>query len=1066
MPKQVIRQIPFQELFKRVIGHPWAVILIVGTVTLLFALQVPKLSFQTSIYDLIIEDLPETAAHHKFKQIFGSDEIIRVVIKAENILEPITFRKIESLSQHAVKISGVRRVISLPEIKKAVDISGKWPIKKFAGIVAPIDLFRKNIVSNDNKTTVLTLVLSNDADTESVIQAVNGLIAEQTRDLSLYQIGMPLVSQALVQLTERDFFRLPPITILIIAVILLLLFRNFHGLFMPLICVISTLVWTFGLMAWARIPLSMLTQIVPVFLVAVGTAYCLYIMSEYIRCSQRSSSPVEVVARTYSGISFPTVLAVITTVIGLGSLLVNRIPTIREFAIFSCLGMFSLLVIILTLLPAMMCVIPLPRKNLTDKSKNFDWLDRVINGIIHLDLNRQMITLPVLGGLVVFCILGIFRIKVETNPLGYFKKDVPVYRNFHDIYRDLSGSFPINLVMAGNEKDYFEDPGHIADIARAQEFLEKLSGVDKTVSFADYLKLVNYATNRFDPKYYALPEEGWELRMIMNSYKTVLGEDMFARFMTPELSSTNILLLTHLSSSRQFLETREKIMDHVQKSFSRSLSWDVTGFGMVISASSHLLTSGQIKSLSITIVLVFGIMFVLFLSSKVGFIAAATNLFPIVIIFGVMGWFNIELSMVTGLIASIAIGLAVDDTIHYLVRYNEEFRKDLDRAQALSKTLSRVGRPIIFTTLTISAGFSILVLSGFSPTAVFGVMIVITMFAALVGDMILLPSLMMHVELVTLWDLVRLKMGMEPRHGIPLFQGMTRTQVHYICMAGALKEIDAGEILFQKGEQSDSMYAVISGEMDVVDHAIDQDGQKKPGFQKLLMTLKAGDVVGEMGLIRAVPRSATVRASNTSELLQINLKMIQRMQWLYPAIAHKFFFNLMTVLCDRIENASHCLFESSFIDDLTGLCNQKGFMEYLDKEIHRSRRYRTDLSLYLITLEEEGDSSLTCFDVNDPMLCGLSDAISGQIRKSDTLGRLAASTFALILPQTSAAKAVAIRKRLEELLRTNPNFVSGNELIIKFGLAGLMESGAETTQELFSQAQEAMPKTSKSWIEF
>ena len=128
MLKQVIHQVSFQELFKRVIAHPWVVILIVGAVTFLFALQMPRLSFKTSIYDLIIEDLPETAIHHKFKQIFGSDEIIRVVIKAENIFEPITFRKIESLSQNAAKISGVRRVISLPEIKKASIVLGLWVI--------------------------------------------------------------------------------------------------------------------------------------------------------------------------------------------------------------------------------------------------------------------------------------------------------------------------------------------------------------------------------------------------------------------------------------------------------------------------------------------------------------------------------------------------------------------------------------------------------------------------------------------------------------------------------------------------------------------------------------------------------------------------------------------------------------------------------------------------------------------------------------------------------------------------------------------------------------------------
>jgi predicted RND superfamily exporter protein len=363
--------------------------------------------------------------------------------------------------------------------------------------------------------------------------------------------------------------------------------------------------------------------------------------------------------------------------------------------------MFSLMVIVLTLFPAALALFPLPKQKANGTTETPAIIDRFLGWIVHLDLHKQKITLPILGIFVVFCIIGIFRIRVETSPVEFFKKDTAVSRHFHDIYKDLSGSFPVNVVMASEDDDYFEDPDNLAEIAELQEFLETLPGVDKTVSFAEYLKLVNYASNQFDPKYYTLPEEGFEVRMLMNNYRIMLGEDMFTRFMNYYLSKANILLFTHISSSRDFLETREKIFAHVQENFSKDLTFDVTGLGMVVSASSHLLTKGQVRSLSLTVVLVFSIMFLLFLSSKVGLVAIVPNLFPIVINFGIMGWLGIELSMVTSLIASIAIGLAVDDTIHYLVRYNREFKKSLDDKLALTETIKHVGRPIVFTTLTI-----------------------------------------------------------------------------------------------------------------------------------------------------------------------------------------------------------------------------------------------------------------------------------------------------------------------------------------------------------------------------
>lgn len=1059
MRSRIVKLLSPSGYLEWIVRRPAVAIAIALAASVFFAWQIPRLSFKTSIYDLQIEDLPETTRYEDFKKLFGSDEIIRIVVKTDDVFETATFAKVSELAEAVSKIDGVRRVVSLPGIKQAIDLTGNWSLEKFYAVVSQVRLFKKNLFSDDRKTTALTLVLKADSDPDQIIPQVERLISTAGNGFSIYQVGMPLISQALVRFTEKDFFRLPPITFLLIAVILFVIFRKVRYILIPLGCVCLVLIWTFGLMALLETPLSMLTMIVPVFLIAVGTAYCLHIVSEYLACIREVDSPQAASIATFANISFPTALAVLTTIIGLGSLLVNRIPTIREFALFSCFGMFSLLVITLGVLPAVLALIPLPFEKRYQEKRAPDFFDRLIEKIIHIVLNKQKVAFSILGAIVVICSIGILRIRVETNPVGYFKSDTPVIQHFYDIYRDLSGSFPINVVVESKDTDHFEDPRHLADIARFQEFLSTLPGVDKTISFADYMKLVNYVLNAFDPKFYALPEEGFESRMVINNYTTMLGQDMFDRFMNPGLSKTNIVLLTHISSSREFLKTRDKIIAHAQRSFARDLSLDVTGFGIVISASSHHLTNGQVKSLLLTMMLIFTIMFILFLSVKVGLIAILPNLFPIVVNFGIMGWLGIELSMVTSIIASIAIGLAVDDTIHYLFRYNRLFRKDLDDKRAIRDTLKQIGRPIVFTTLTICAGFSILMFSSFKPTAVFGIMMTITLLSALVGDLILLPSLMQHVELVTLWDLVRLKLGQEPAKGIPLFKGFSHTEIHSLIMAGSLKNIEAGEVLFHKGEPSDSMYTIISGTMEVFDTTIEREACREPGRQRLINRMKAGDVLGEMGLLRSAPRSATVVACEPVELLPINWKMIKRLQWLYPPTAQKFMINLLTILCGRVERLTTCLSEVKVLDDATGLNDRESFVSLTNKEIQRARRYQTPLSLCLVKVEF--DNAATPLDLwqQKKIMQSVSETLCRHVRGCDILGRCGAQIFGLLLPQTATEKARLICNRLRFLMQSHHEGNDGIRLKIAFGLSEFSFAKPETAPALIDRAAGSLEQT-------
>ncbi len=1041
-----------EKALLRIVRNPLPVLLAVLAVTLLFAWHLPSLSFKTSIYDLAVEDLPETANYEAFKKTFGSDEIIQVVVRSgESIFEPATFAKVGAIAEQLAAVRGVRQVVSLPHIKKDLDKMGNWSLPEFTTLVGPVELFRKNLISDDHKATAITLILSTDADPDRVIEKVGEIIAATPKTLSLYQIGMPLVSQALVHFTQRDFFRLPPITFCIIALLLLLLFRNIVCLIVPAVCIVTALLWTLGFMAWTGVPLSMLTMVVPIFLIAVGTAYCLYLCAEYMACASSCPSAADAVFSAFSNVTLPTILAVSTTVVGLGSIVVNRIAAIREFALFSCFGMLSLLVIVLTLFPALLAVLPLPRRKSAEGKHTPDVFDRIVAWLVDLNLNRQKLVYSLALAVAVFCGIGVFFIRVETNPVSYFKEDTPVSRHFHDVYRDLAGSFPLNVAVKGEGPDFFEKAVNLKAVARLQDYVATLPDVDKSVSLADYLKLVNYATNRFDPAYYRLPDEDYEVRMLLRSMRQLLGDGIFLRFVNKELSAANIMLLTHIESSRRFLHTRDLILQHVRQGFPADIAWDVTGLGIVISESGHLVTTGQVESLSITGILIFLIMLVLFLSVKVGFVAMVPNIFPILVNFGIMGWLGIELSLVTSLIASIAIGLAVDDTIHYLVRYNREFRKDLDERRALRDTLTHMGRPMIFTTLTIALGFSILMFSSFQPTAIFGFLMVVTLVTALMGDLVLTPSLMLHVQIVTLWDLIRIKLGVQAQL-MPLFRELSRNQIHFILLAGVLKKFPAGEVLFRKGDYSDTMYAVISGTLDVLDPLMGDEAGDGGAMYRRIRQLTAGDVAGEMGLVRSASRSATVVVAQPSELLAINWKMLKRLNLIYPPAAQQFFVNLLSVISDKLERTTKALSASSRLDDLTGLHNREGFTEILEKEVQRAHRYyHGDLSLGLIAIDTGSARTNGGREVRDRILRSATRRVTRLKREVDVLGRLDVRTIGVLLPHTSGPGAQIICSRMRQEAERETLRMPRSDVRVKLGFAHLIAEPRETAEQFLAR---------------
>ncbi|MEJ2096772.1 MAG: GGDEF domain-containing protein [Deltaproteobacteria bacterium] len=249
------------------------------------------------------------------------------------------------------------------------------------------------------------------------------------------------------------------------------------------------------------------------------------------------------------------------------------------------------------------------------------------------------------------------------------------------------------------------------------------------------------------------------------------------------------------------------------------------------------------------------------------------------------------------------------------------------------------------------------------------------------------------------------------------------------------------------------MCAIISGAMDVVELEKETSSTEALTVYKQLNRAKAGDILGEMGLLRNMPRSATVIATEPSEYLEINLKMIKRLQWLYPPTANRFFMNLMTILCNRIERVTQNFAAVSTTDDLTGWYNRKGFAGVLETEMNRAERYGEPLTLCLMGITLEVANLKMSYEIKDRNLRLIGSTLSKLIRRCDSLGRLNAETFALLMPETSPSQAKPVCNRLINLLLEKKLDIDGLRIHVDLSIVAVECHAGVPASDLLAQAE-------------
>ncbi|MBI4515819.1 MAG: MMPL family transporter [Deltaproteobacteria bacterium] len=897
------------RLFAIPLRAPRLTLAVMLALTAFFGFFARAIRVDSSMDDLLPANDPDKHYHDSVKADFGDDEIAVIGVFADDVFAPTTLAKIDTLSQRLAQIEAVREVVSLTTVKgitmsdsglSAGRLMSQLPrtpaqAAELRAAVLANPLYLKNIVSPDGRAAGITVVFESMTDelflARGIEPQMRALRAELPGPEQFALTGIPTIKANGARLMESDTRTFTALSLLLVVVVLSLAFRTPRGVLIPLSTVIIGVVWTSGLMVLLGTSINMGTLVLNPLLMVIGIASGIHLISEYYAEAQPGRTAQVVVAQTMARVRLPVAIAAATTLIGFGTLVFTPIRGVREFGAYSVFGITVIVLAAFTVVPALLVLLPLPRAIPAHREDDGNRLASLLRRIGAFSVRHSRAVLLANAIVIGISLWGIGRIRVETDYLGFFHPQSRIRTDNALIAGRLAGTQPISVVIDGHAPQAVTRLDVLAAMHELQQFIERQPGVDKTMSVLDYLALVRRALQA--DALTALPDSQSEVDQIL-----MLAEaDDLRPVLSSDASRANIIVRTKLSGSADVREFVAGVRAFAAEHFPGRITVRPTGTAVLLNQSADALAWGQVTGLWQELVVLFALLALMFLSLRVGLLALIPNIVPTVVLFGLMGWSGISLNISTSMIAAIAIGVAIDDTIHLLSAFNEALRRTGSQEQAIIAAMGSAGQAAFFIALALSAGFFIVCLSNFQPVMHFGLLAGATMIIALAVELFLTPALLTTTKIITLWDLLFLKLGPEPQRQIPLFAGLRPFQAKLVVLMGHLESAARGAFITRRGELKPELYVLLSGCAEV----------RSGNDRRVIRSLGRGEVIGEMGLVRQRPRSADVVVADDLEYLVLDQRFLQRLRRRYPRIAATVFFNLTRILSDRLENTTAAL---------------------------------------------------------------------------------------------------------------------------------------------------------------
>ncbi len=789
------------DLFARLVfAIPKTFLSIVVFTVVITSFLAAKIPFDFSTESLFVSKDPHRITFERFKKNFGQDDkFIFIAFSHEFLFSPKTLRKIQIIQKEIRKISLVEDSLSIVDVIAAEDLLFRFQLEvkkwekqlRFFGLqkgegqafllmakkvgIRPIiqqlqkarekaevlkdaaririlkkrilqnPLYIQNIISKDGKTTGILVLLSRKVTNNEKRTILFGKIEEilsHEKGFHFYLAGMPVVRAEYARLISRDHLTFLPIIIPLTFIILFWIFRSPFQILVPPLAIGASVIWTIGIMSAMGESINIISNVIYILLFVIGIATSIHVLAYFNDQLVQGASKKDGIHATITHMGRACFFTTFTTSIGFLSLIVTDIQIIRQFGLYSALGVMLTFVGATVVIPLFLYFLPAEKKVVHHpRMKNF------LSFLARINLKHPFLVLFLVALMFLAAYGGIRYLVIDTHMLEEIHDSNPVVIANHFVEKKLTGVLPLEILLREKEKGLFLRPSEYIHLDKLEGMIARQDWiVSKVISMTDVLKVANMVINGYHPKFFRIPKNK-ELIATLYKLEDILSQEEKGvfRFTSENHSLFRISIRLKDKGTKAHFQLVSKIRQYFKNhpELSKKYSIIFTGETHMAAIVIQRLIHSMLSSIFMAAGIIFVVMIFLFRSFKISILSVIPNVLPIVFTLGAMGLLGIILRTSTVVIFSISLGIAVDDTIHYLLRYRHFLKEGMDKEKALKTTLQTTGQAMIWTTLVLCSGLLVLTTSHFKATVDFGILGTVTLFSALIGDLILLPVLVL-----------------------------------------------------------------------------------------------------------------------------------------------------------------------------------------------------------------------------------------------------------------------------------------------------------------------------------
>jgi predicted RND superfamily exporter protein len=755
-----------------ILRNRYLVLITIAVITGLLATQMKYMKFSYTEANLLPENHEANLEYNKFLEIFGEEgNLVILGIKDSTVFTPQKFNAWNNLVQQFENLEEIDFTISIADVQKL-----KADRKKRKFILEPLyekdpttikevleikkQLFEKlpfydNLLFNKETGTLQTAIYikkeiintpkRRDFIFEKLIPTIEKFEKENNLDVRIS--GMPYIRTLNAQNIQNEIILFVGGALGITAVIFFFFFRSFRATFITLLVVLIGVTWAFGFIGLFRYEITVLSALIPPLIIVIGVPNAVFLINKYQQEIKKHGQQAKALQRVISKIGNATLMTNITTASGFATFVFVKSDLLREFGILASVNIISIFILALLIIPIIYSFMPLPKKKHLNHLER-KWIENVVDWMENTVRNQRIAIYFATVIFIVLGIIGVYKIRVSGSLIEDMPKSMEFYKDIKFFEKEFGGIMPLEILIDTKKDKGVMKLSTLKKMDKINEAIETFPELSKPVSVVNLVKYSKQAFYLGNPKYYQLPTDQEQSYIFAYTKNSNSDAGMLKNFVDSTGRYARITTFMKDIGTDKMDIIQERLKAVIDKEFpSDKYTVSITGKALVFIKGTNYLIKNLVFSLSLAIVLIALFMAWMFRSPQMILISLLPNILPLLITAGLMGFFDIPIKPSTILVFSIAFGISVDDTIHFLAKYRQELMENNWKIKpSVYAALRETGVSMFYTSIVLFFGFLVFTLSSFGGTIALGGLVSITLLLAMVSNLMLLPSLLLTFE--------------------------------------------------------------------------------------------------------------------------------------------------------------------------------------------------------------------------------------------------------------------------------------------------------------------------------